>query len=86
MLPGDIPPIRTLFQLPEPGTEVDAAAQARQRAFLRYYGFVHFRGALREDEVATMTAERDRIERKLIASNTTQIMGVPIFRGMCAGE
>merc|ERR1719237_516366 len=36
------------------------------------------------EEVATFREERDRVERQLIAENATQVMGVPLFRGMCA--
>ena len=74
---GEIPPINHLFKLSEEATP-------QQRAFLRYYGFVHFANALSSREVQSMVLERRRIEKDLVASGNTSVYGVPLFRGACA--
>ena len=74
------------YVIPDPSTTVfklGATATAEQRAFLRYHGFLIFKGALAREEVTDMEVERSRIEADLIARNVSSIFGVPLFRGAC---
>ncbi len=52
-----------------------------QQAFLRAYGFLHFRGVASSEEVAMLRDERDRLERKWLDDGATSINGIPLFFG-----
>ena len=74
---ADVPSIDTTFTLPPMGESVTE----EQLAFMKYYGFIKFDGALAVDEVESMRAEKFRIEKELIDQGRTEINGVPLFRG-----
>ncbi len=69
-----IPPLDTRFRL---GSEITA----EQRAFLDTHGFVVFDRVASADEVAMISSELDRIERKWQATDRRFVNGIPIFRG-----
>ena len=71
-----IPPLHTVFQLGESATD-------EQRAFLRHWGFVHFKQPLSTAEVEMLQRERERLQHDLLARNVTSVYGVPLFRGGC---
>ena len=52
-----------------------------QRAFLDRHGFLHFTRVATTDEVATIVAEMERIERDWIGSGRTRVFGIPLFFG-----
>ena len=73
----DIPPIDTSFTLPAKGESVTE----EQLAYMKYYGFIKFNGALSEKEVEGIRAEKFRIEEELIDQGRVELNGVPLFRG-----
>jgi hypothetical protein len=68
------PPLDTRFTL-------GPAITAEQRAFLGRHGFVLFSRVATADEVATIVAEVDRIEREWRAEGRTRVYGIPLFFG-----
>jgi len=71
-----VPDISTTFALPNNGVMSDEAL-----AYMKYYGFIKFDGALSVKEVESVRKEKFRIEAELIAEGRTEINGVPLFRG-----
>jgi ectoine hydroxylase-related dioxygenase (phytanoyl-CoA dioxygenase family) len=76
---GDLPSLATRFTLGPAITDV-------QRRFLDRHGFLVFANVARLDEVATVTAELERIERTWIDEKRTSVYGIPLFWGKNAGE
>lgn len=52
-----------------------------QRAFLDWHGFIVYDRVLTGDEVARMQQEILDVQAKLVASNTKQVYGVPVWFG-----
>lgn len=71
-----IPLVSTKFSLGSVATD-------EQKAFLRYYGFIHFDRAISREEVAMVLRERGRLEREFVTNNVTNLFGVPLFKGAC---
>jgi phytanoyl-CoA hydroxylase len=67
-------PLNTRFRLRAETTPI-------QDAFLKKNGFLVYDRVATRDEVDTILAEVDRIEQDLVANNTRQIFGVPIWFG-----
>jgi len=67
-------PLDTRFTLGESITPV-------QRAFLAKHGFLVFAQVAKQEEVAMIAAELDRIEKEWIAEKRTSVYGIPLFWG-----
>jgi hypothetical protein len=67
-------PLGTRFALRDDLTPV-------QYAFLQLHGFILFARVARTDEVATILAEVDRIQQKLLDEDITHVHGVPVWFG-----
>lgn len=67
-------PLTTRFRLRADITPV-------QHAFLQRHGFLVFARVARRDEVETLLAEIDRVERKLLDEKIDRIHGVPVWFG-----
>ncbi len=52
-----------------------------QKAFLDMHGFVVFGEVAREEELATILAEVDRIESEWLAEKREKVYGIPLFVG-----
>lgn len=52
-----------------------------QRAFLDIHGYLHFRGVLSQDEVGVMRDAQDELQAKMLAEDTREIHGIPLFFG-----
>ncbi len=74
IMKSDLPPLGTIFTLGDTITE-------EQRAFLNIWGYLHFRGVVKPDEVTRVLSELVRIEELWLSEGRTKINGVPIFWG-----
>src|SRR5262245_54548101 len=74
----DLPPVTTKFTLAPQIT-------AEQRAFLKAYGFLHFRGVASMQEIETLRAEQDRLEALWLERGEKQLFGIPFFFGRGMG-
>ena len=72
--PQEAPPLGTRFQL---GAQLNEA----QRAHLRCYGFLHFKGVLSAEEVQLVRDEQDRLQRRWLDEGDRSIYGIPLFGG-----
>ena len=70
----EVPPLGSVFQL---GERLDDA----QRAYLKRYGYLHFKGVLSLDEVAMVRAEHDRLQARWLDEEIRSINGIPLFGG-----
>ena len=67
-------PLDTTFELGETITP-------EQTAFLDTWGFLHFRGVAKPEEVETLLSEMKRIEELFYDEKRKKVNGVPIFYG-----
>jgi hypothetical protein len=72
--PEGLPPITTRYTLPDELTD-------EQRAFLDYYGFLHFEGVASREEVDMITSEMERLERTWASEGRASVNGIPLFFG-----
>ena len=68
------PPLGTTFTLSE-------EISAEQRAYLKRYGYLHFKGVLSADEVALVRRVQDELQAKWLAEGVKELKGVPLFFG-----
>jgi hypothetical protein len=73
------PPLGTRFRL-------GATITPEQGAYLAEHGYLVFAGVVAPGEIATITAELDRIEAKWIAERRDSVNGIPLFWGRNEGR
>ncbi|KAA3607872.1 MAG: phytanoyl-CoA dioxygenase [Planctomycetota bacterium] len=57
-----------------------------QQAFLDHYGFLHFEGVAKPDEVDMILEEMDQLEQNWRQEGRRKVNGVPLFWGRGPGE
>jgi phytanoyl-CoA hydroxylase len=81
-------PLARADALPALGTRftLGQSIPAEKRRFLDTHGFLVFSRVARPEEIATITAELDRIEREWIAEDRRSVYGIPLFWGKHDGK
>jgi len=68
------PPLGSSFRL---GAEISA----EQAAYLKRYGYLHFKGVLSADEVEMVRRTQDELQEKWLKEGVRELKGVPLFFG-----
>lgn len=71
---SECPPLGSTFTL---GSEITAI----QRAYLKRYGYLHFKAVLSAEEVQLVRRVQDELQAKWLAEGVSSLKGVPLFFG-----